>query len=170
MADENGGHEDLYLSESMATPFPVPTASASSIHALRLDPNANIFAGAFGGLFSLVVGHPFDTIKVRLQTMTVKTLPDKSVSYRPYSGGIDCFSKTVSSEGFLSLYRGMGGMVYLALPRFAIIFYANALGKRIYGSLVGCQTSKGVKREKVDLKETLFAGAFSQLAVVPGTA
>ena len=55
-----------------------PTASSvssppqSRVDFLRLDPNANIVAGAVGGLFSLVVGHPFDTVKVRLQTMTMR--------------------------------------------------------------------------------------------------
>ena len=53
-------------------------------------------------------------------------------SIRPYTGAVDCVYKMVSAEGFRSLYRGMGGMVYLALPRFAIIFHANALGKKIY--------------------------------------
>ena len=46
--------------------------TSSRVNALRLDPNANIVAGAVGGLFSLVVGHPFDTVKVRLQTMTLR--------------------------------------------------------------------------------------------------
>ena len=63
-------------------------------------------------------------------------LPHVSVfsgaSVRPYSGAFDCVFKMVSVEGFRSLYRGMGGMVYLALPRFALIFHANALGKKIY--------------------------------------
>ena len=55
-----------------------PMASSASlpppsrVDFLRLDPNANIVAGAAGGLFSLIVGHPFDTVKVRLQTMTMR--------------------------------------------------------------------------------------------------
>ncbi len=47
-------------------------SDSSPLSRLRLDPTANIFAGAFGGLLSLIVGHPFDTIKVRLQTMVVR--------------------------------------------------------------------------------------------------
>ena len=68
--------------------------------------------------------------------LTLKNLPKLSpfsgASVRPYSGAFDCVYKMVSVEGFRSLYRGMGGMVYLALPRFAVIFHANALGKKIY--------------------------------------
>ena len=51
---------------------PVTPQPQSRVDFLRLDPNANILAGAAGGLFSLVVGHPFDTVKVRLQTMTLR--------------------------------------------------------------------------------------------------
>ena len=50
----------------------VSSPPQSRVDFLRLDPNANIIAGATGGLFSLVVGHPFDTVKVRLQTMTLR--------------------------------------------------------------------------------------------------
>ena len=72
----------------------------------------------------------------RLIGSLLHNLPHVSVfsgaSVRPYTGAVDCVFKMVSVEGFRSLYRGMGGMVYLALPRFALIFHANALGKKIY--------------------------------------
>ncbi len=60
----------------------------------------------------------------------------------------------------------MGGMVYLAVPRFAIIFHSNAFGKRLYRSLFGQSSSHG---GGVNLKETVFAGAVSQIIVTPGT-
>jgi len=146
---------------------PMASSSASSpppsrVDFLRRDPNANIVAGAVGGLFSLVVGHPFDTVKVRLQTMTLS-----GASVRPYTGSVDCAFKMVSVEGFRSLYRGMGGMVYLALPRFALIFHANALGKKIYRSIVGNKSHTPSKSSGIDIRETLFGGIFSQLAIVP---
>ena len=34
---------------------------------IRFHPNANLLAGGFGGICSLVVGFPFDTVKVRLR-------------------------------------------------------------------------------------------------------
>jgi len=134
----------------------------SRVDFLRLDPNANIVAGAAGGLFSLIVGHPFDTVKVRLQTMTMS-----GASARPYTGAVDCVFKMVSVEGFRSLYRGMGGMVYLALPRFALIFHANAFGKKFYRSSFGHKNHTPSKSSTMDIKETLFGGVFSQLAIVP---
>ena len=58
-----------------------------------------------------VVGHPFDTLKVRLQT--------QSASNPLYSGMVDCARKTIKSEGFTGLYKGvssplMGQMFFRA--------------------------------------------------------
>ncbi|CAB4034577.1 mitochondrial basic amino acids transporter-like, partial [Paramuricea clavata] len=48
----------------------------------------DFFAGSIGGVAGVIVGHPFDTVKVRLQTQ-----PSSS-----YSGMIQCFSKIVREE------------------------------------------------------------------------
>lgn len=48
--------------------FEATMPSQMAVHrTTRSDPFFNIFAGGFGGLCSLVVGYPLDTIKVRLQ-------------------------------------------------------------------------------------------------------
>ena len=59
----------------------------------RYSPNANLVAGGFGGLCSLFVGYPFDTVKVRLQTSN------------SYKSAFDCLSKIVYNEGIPSLFR-----------------------------------------------------------------
>ena len=46
-------------------------------------------AGGVGGICAVVVGHPFDLVKVRLQTA------EKGV----YSGAIDVVRRTVAREG-----------------------------------------------------------------------
>jgi hypothetical protein len=46
-----------------------------------------------------LVGHPFNTIKVRLQTQS------------QFSGPFDCLKKTLRTEGVSGLYRGMGSML-----------------------------------------------------------
>jgi hypothetical protein len=53
-------------------------------------------AGGISGVFGVVVGLPFDLIKVRMQVN-----PDL------YRSGMSCFIKTVKTDGFFSLYRGM---------------------------------------------------------------
>ena len=44
----------------------------SKIESKRCQPYAYLLAGDVGGLAGLVVGHPLDTVKVRLQTMQVR--------------------------------------------------------------------------------------------------
>jgi len=57
----------------------------------------DVCAGTFAGLVGTVIGHPLDTIKVRLQTQYTGQ----------YTGMVDCFIKITKTEGFLALYRGM---------------------------------------------------------------
>lgn len=56
----------------------------------------NFVAGGVGGACTVMVGHPFDTVKVRLQTM-----PAPSAGIKPlYAGTFDCFKQTVARDGF----------------------------------------------------------------------
>ncbi|ODV89234.1 hypothetical protein CANCADRAFT_148477 [Tortispora caseinolytica NRRL Y-17796] len=53
-------------------------------------------AGAFSGMSKLLVGHPFDTIKVRMQT----------APSGQFTGSLDCFLQTIRKEGPAALYKG----------------------------------------------------------------
>ncbi|RPB12130.1 mitochondrial carrier [Morchella conica CCBAS932] len=53
-------------------------------------------AGVFSGVGKLTVGHPFDTIKVRLQTS----------STTHFTGPLDCLRQTLQREGLRGLYKG----------------------------------------------------------------
>ena len=54
-------------------------------------------AGVAGGVAVCFVGHPFDTIKTRLQTSPSGF----------YQGTMDCVRKTVRKEGFAGFYSGV---------------------------------------------------------------
>jgi solute carrier family 25 carnitine/acylcarnitine transporter 20/29 len=56
-------------------------------------------AGIFGGASGVLAGHPWDTIKVRLQ--------NQHASGIQYKGAIDCFLKILREEKIPGLYRGM---------------------------------------------------------------
>jgi solute carrier family 25 carnitine/acylcarnitine transporter 20/29 len=60
----------------------------------------DILAGIAAGINVTLVGHPFDTVKLRLQT---QPSPPNQV----YKGLVDCVQQTVRKEGFSGLYRGM---------------------------------------------------------------
>ncbi|CAO3642709.1 unnamed protein product [Cunninghamella blakesleeana] len=55
-------------------------------------------AGMMSGVTKLAVGHPFDTVKIRLQTT--------SAADGRFKGPLDCLIKTIRHEGPLALYKG----------------------------------------------------------------
>ena len=61
----------------------------------------NYIAGVLGGVTVTFVGHPFDTVKVRLQTQP--TGRDAL-----YTNTLDCVKKTYKGEGFSGFYAGVG--------------------------------------------------------------
>ncbi|KAF8983541.1 Mitochondrial carrier protein ymc2 [Entomortierella lignicola] len=59
-------------------------------------------SGTVGGFMQVFVGQPFDTVKVRLQTMPAP-LPGQAPLY---TGTLDCVKKTLSKEGIKGFYKG----------------------------------------------------------------
>ncbi|KAG0150970.1 hypothetical protein CROQUDRAFT_668293 [Cronartium quercuum f. sp. fusiforme G11] len=68
----------------------------SSNATIPLPDLRGFLAGSLSGLTKLAVGHPFDTIKLRLQC----TPPGH------YAGPLDCLVQTVHKEGPRALYKG----------------------------------------------------------------
>ena len=78
-------------------------------------------SGGFGGVCAILVGHPFDLIKTRLQTAPPGT----------YSGSFDVIGKTIKADGVKGLYRGMGPPLIGVTPIFALSFLSYDMGKKI---------------------------------------
>ncbi|XP_057678948.1 mitochondrial basic amino acids transporter-like isoform X2 [Corythoichthys intestinalis] len=57
-------------------------------------------AGCIGGAAGVLVGHPFDTVKVRLQV--------QNVNKPMYRGTIHCFQSIIRQESLFGLYKGIG--------------------------------------------------------------
>eukprot|EP00095_Tigriopus_kingsejongensis_P010278 snap_masked-scaffold474_size162001-processed-gene-0.3 protein:Tk10278 transcript:snap_masked-scaffold474_size162001-processed-gene-0.3-mRNA-1 annotation:"congested-like trachea protein" len=90
-------------------------------------PVKDFISGGVGGSCSVLSGHPFDTIKVRIQTMPKPKAGERAM----YTGTMDCIVKTVKFEGFTGLYKGMGAPLVGVAPIFALMFMGFGLGKRI---------------------------------------
>ncbi|CAN1256685.1 Mitochondrial carnitine/acylcarnitine carrier-like protein [Linum perenne] len=75
------------------------------------DVAKDLAAGTVGGAAQLVVGHPFDTIKVKLQSQAPK-----------FSGAIDAVKQTVAAEGMGGLYKGMGAPLATVAAFNAVLF------------------------------------------------
>src|SRR2546421_10945333 len=74
-------------------------------------------AGAVGGFCAVIVGHPFDLVKVRLQTA------EKGV----YNGAIDVVRKTIAKEGLArGIYAGVSAPLVGVTPmcKFGLEFAA----------------------------------------------
>jgi solute carrier family 25 carnitine/acylcarnitine transporter 20/29 len=89
----------------------VKEAETKSLAGLR-----SLAAGGFGGVCAVIVGHPFDLVKVRLQTA------EKGV----YSSAIDVVRKSIARDGLRrGLYAGVsaplvGVTPMCELPSFAL--------------------------------------------------
>ncbi|KAK9461111.1 YMC2 mitochondrial protein-like protein [Lipomyces oligophaga] len=81
--------KDAEIPKEVALPPPLQPATPH-------DPYVGFIAGIFSGITKLFVGHPFDTVKVRLQTSP----PEQ------FKGPLDCLLQTTRKEGFRALYKG----------------------------------------------------------------
>lgn len=115
-----------------------------------LSGSKNIIAGGCGGICVVLSGHPFDTVKVRLQTMPVPGPGQAPL----YAGAMDCVKKTIKNEGFFrGLYKGMGAPLAGVAPIFALSFFGNDLGKTLIRGASG--------RSELNAFQLGLAGGFS---------
>jgi len=69
----------------------------------------------------IIAGHPLDTIRVRMQMETRK------ITTR------HCLYETLTNEGFLSLWKGLGAPLVGAIPLNTLVFMATEYSKRTLG-------------------------------------
>ncbi|KAL8847665.1 MAG: hypothetical protein Q9221_007307 [Calogaya cf. arnoldii] len=114
-------------------------------------------AGGVGGVCAVLVGHPFDLVKVRLQTA------EKGV----YSGAIDVVRKTVAREGLVrGLYAGVSAPLVGVTPMFAVSFWGFDVGK----SLVRSFSPSTNSQTPFTIAQVSAAGFFSAIPMTLITA
>jgi len=130
-------------------------AAIKDEQALQLDPKKSaassiksFLSGGFGGVSSVLVGHPFDLTKTRLQTAPNGT----------YSGTLDVVRKTIAADGIKGMYRGMGPPLVGVTPIFAISFWSYDMGKKLVYAATPQRTDKSLS-----VGELAFAGFFSAI-------
>ncbi|EGD79839.1 hypothetical protein PTSG_10125 [Salpingoeca rosetta] len=80
---------------------------------------AELLGGTVGGILQVLVGHPLDTVKVRMQ----------SSSY--YRGVWHCMSETAQKEGLRGFYKGVGPPIVMSGALNAALFGTNGFMKRV---------------------------------------
>lgn len=81
----------------------------------------DLTAGTFAGASQLLVGHPFDTIKVKLQSQPA-SMPGQAPRF---SGAMDAVRQTIAAEGLKGLYKGMGAPLATVAVLNAVLFTAR---------------------------------------------
>lgn len=131
------------IDESIASHVPATTQENPLVGQIK-----SFAAGGFGGICAVSVGHPFDLIKVRLQTATPGT----------YNGAMDVVKQTIARDGFKGLYRGVAAPLVGVTPMFAISFWGYDLGKRIVSA-----TSETGTNGELSIAQISAAGFISAL-------
>jgi solute carrier family 25 carnitine/acylcarnitine transporter 20/29 len=104
------------------------------------DVGSSFLAGCLSGTCTVLVGHPFDTIKVRMQMI--------NTSFR------SCVKDVVSKEGVSALYKGIASPL-LSVPLLrASGWLTLELGLKLLGSKYD---------ENLGLSQAMLAGSFSAL-------
>ncbi|KAL5725505.1 hypothetical protein ACHQM5_008643 [Ranunculus cassubicifolius] len=78
----------------------------------------DLTSGTVGGAAQLICGHPFDTIKVKLQSQPASL----SGQLPKYSGAMDALKQTIAAEGPRGLYKGMGAPLATVAAFNAVLF------------------------------------------------
>ncbi|XP_043505774.1 mitochondrial basic amino acids transporter-like [Polistes fuscatus] len=82
-----------------------------------------LLAGGLAGTASWIVSYPLDVIKSRIQ----------AESNNRYNGTLDCYRKSVRSEGYSCLYRGLNSTIIRAFPTNAMTFAVVTWTFRFFG-------------------------------------
>jgi len=105
----------------------------------------DVVAGSAGGVLICLTGHPFDTVKVRMQTST------------KYSGMVNAFSTIVKEEGFFGIYKGVQSPLVGTTFMNAYLFCVNGVIKKI--------TQGNNPNKELTLSQILQSGALAGAAL-----
>lgn len=122
------------------TPAPEPVVTTPTLEPVD-EQDVSFFhdfiAGGIAGSASVVVGHPMDTLKVRMQTST---------------GNASMWSLATSYGGLPSLYRGISAPLSTACIINAIIFSSYGWSSRMYDQYIGEDTPSTMFQTTTDIQ------------------
>ncbi|KAI8342196.1 mitochondrial carrier domain-containing protein [Choanephora cucurbitarum] len=114
-------------------------------------------AGSMAGSVMAFLNCPIELLKVKLQTQDPKgVIGLKGKLEPPYKGVIDCGIRSVRSQGWMGIYRGMGMTLLRDVPGYFAYFFCYETTKKLLQSM-----NKDNQLSTLDL---LLAGGLSGLA------
>ncbi|VBB18214.1 hypothetical protein YASMINEVIRUS_677 [Yasminevirus sp. GU-2018] len=103
---------------------------------LSSDTYLNVLAsGTVGAVLNTYVGHPFDTVRVRMQKIDTS-----------YNSATACLKHTYKTEGVSGLFRGVVPSLYCAVAENSVVFSVNEVLKR-YVYNTGTKTSLSLHQD-----------------------
>ena len=125
----------------------------------------SLSSGAVGGMCLVLVGHPLDLLKVRLQTTTTTTTTSADAVKTRFKPSMSkMLSILIRKEGISGIYRGVTAPLIGVAPIFAINIWGFDTGKSIAASYLN--------REHNDALVVALGGAFTAIPTsivqVPG--
>ncbi|XP_065066539.1 mitochondrial basic amino acids transporter-like [Rhopilema esculentum] len=121
-----------------------------------LDQVAEFISGWIAGCAGVLVSHPFDTVRIRLQSQGV--VPDSPLKY---NGTIHCLVETVKKEKVYGLFKGITPPLLGTAAWNAVVF-------GVYGNVMRV-LSEGKEQERPSFKNTIIASvavAFAQSLII----
>jgi solute carrier family 25 carnitine/acylcarnitine transporter 20/29 len=115
----------------------------------------SFISGGVGGACCVLVGHPLDLVKVRMQT------GGASASTSVFG----MLSKTLRNEGVKGIYRGVSAPLTAVSPMFAVSFWSYDIGQRMvksYGQW-GMTPDEKAQKYTLSMAEICAAGAISSI-------
>lgn len=94
------------------------------VDSVLVDNVKSFASGGFGGICAVLSGHPFDLVKVRLQTGVYNTTSE-------------CIKQTLAKDGLRGFYRGVLPPLIGVTPMFAVSFWGYDVGKKLVGNYTG---------------------------------
>lgn len=107
-----------------------------------------IVAGTAGGVGSIIVCHPLDTIRVRLQTAHINR----------FSGVFDCIRQTAVNEGALAFYKGLSAPLFSQAITKATMFFGHAWCREL---MHGVGLTSSTSASSLPLPAIAVSGAFA---------
>ncbi|KAK6480476.1 mitochondrial ornithine transporter 1-like isoform X1 [Huso huso] len=120
-----------------------------------IDTMINLTAGAIGGVACVLSGHPFDTVKVKMQTFPGM-----------YRGFVDCSVRTYRQDGLHGLYQGTMPALVANVAENAVLFACYGFCQQLTRTLYGLERVSDLS----DLQNATagsFASVFSSLVLCP---
>jgi solute carrier family 25 carnitine/acylcarnitine transporter 20/29 len=114
----------------------------------------SFISGGVGGACAVLVGHPLDLVKVRMQTGGASS-----------NSVFGMLSTTMRTEGIRGLYRGVSAPLTAVTPMVAVSFWSYDMGQRVmkYYGQYGMNEEEKAAPYTLSMGEICVAGAFSSI-------